>query len=195
MKRFFDIIWALIGLLIVFPFGIIIALFILVDSRGGIFYAQTRVGRNNTDFRLFKFRTMVTGADRKGQLTVGGKDSRITRVGYALRKTKLDELPQLLNILGGSMSFVGPRPEVRKYVEMYNAKQLEVLAVRPGLTDYASLEYINENEILGKAEDPEKTYIEEIMPRKLELNHRYIAEAGFGTDVKIMWRTFLKIVS
>lgn len=195
MKRAFDIFAATFGIILWLPFGIIISLLILLGGGGGVFYAQTRVGRNNQDFQLLKFRTMISGADKTGQLTVGAKDSRITKVGYFLRKFKLDEIPQFINILKGEMSFVGPRPEVRKYVEMYNEEQLKVLSVRPGLTDYASLEYINENEILGKAEDPEKTYIEEIMPAKLKLNMKYIDETGLGTDLKIIFRTIGKIFS
>lgn len=137
---------------------------------------------------------MRTDADKKGLLTVGGRDPRITRMGYYIRKYKIDELPQLLNVLRGDMSLVGPRPEVRKYVNLYNSLQMLVLSVQPGITDYASIEYSNENEILGKALDPEKTYIEEIMPAKLQLNLKYIAEKGLLTDVKIIFRTLLKIL-
>lgn len=195
MKRAFDIFAAIFGILLWLPFGIIISILIVLGGGGGVFYTQTRVGRNNQDFQLLKFRTMISGADKTGQLTVGARDSRITKIGYFLRKFKLDEIPQFINILKGEMSFVGPRPEVRKYVDMYNEDQLKVLNVRPGLTDYASLEYINENEILGKAEDPEKTYIEEIMPAKLKLNMKYIDETGLGTDIKIIFRTIGKIFS
>ncbi|MCD4773445.1 MAG: sugar transferase [Bacteroidales bacterium] len=193
MKRCFDIFFSFTGLLLLSPAFIIISFLIIIDSRGGIFYRQIRVGRNNIDFRLYKFRSMKRGSSKAGLLTVGGKDSRISRVGYFLRKYKLDELPQLLNILKGDMSFVGPRPEVRKYVDLYNENQKKVLDVKPGLTDYASLEYINENEILGKAENPEKFYIEEIMPAKLKLNLKYISEKGFITDLKIILKTFRKI--
>lgn len=167
----------------------------MLDSRGGIFYRQVRVGKNNKDFFLLKFRTMQSGADKKGLLTVGSKDSRVTRVGYYLRKYKLDELPQLFNVLFGGMSLVGPRPEVRKYVDLYNQEQQQVLSVKPGITDYASIEYSNENEILAKAENPEQTYITEIMPHKLLLNLKYIHEQGFITDVKIIFRTIGKIIS
>lgn len=137
---------------------------------------------------------MRTDADKKGLLTVGGRDPRITRMGYYIRKYKIDELPQLLNVLRGDMSLVGPRPEVRKYVNLYNAQQMLVLSVQPGITDYASIEYSNENEILGKATDPEKTYIEEIMPAKLQLNLKYIAEKSLATDIKIIFRTIRKII-
>jgi lipopolysaccharide/colanic/teichoic acid biosynthesis glycosyltransferase len=195
MKRLFDIIASFIGLLILFPFFLLISFLIVIDSRGGIFYRQVRVGRNNVDFRLFKFRTMATGSDKKGLLTVGGRDSRITRVGYYLRKYKLDELPQLLNVLIGDMSLVGPRPEVRRYVDMYNDEQRRVLLVKPGITDYASIEYSNENELLARSSDPEQTYIREVMPAKLLLNQKYIAEQGLLTDLRIIFKTLLKIVS
>jgi lipopolysaccharide/colanic/teichoic acid biosynthesis glycosyltransferase len=167
---------------------------IIFDSKGGIFYRQVRVGKNGTDFYLFKFRSMRTDADKKGLLTVGGRDPRITRMGYYIRKYKIDELPQLLNVLLGDMSLVGPRPEVRKYVNLYNAQQMLVLSVQPGITDYASIEYSNENEILGKALDPEKTYIEEIMPAKLQLNLKYIEEKSLVTDFRIIFKTILKII-
>lgn len=195
MKRLFDIILSIIGLIILAPFFIIIALLIVLDSRGGVFYRQVRVGLNGKDFYLFKFRSMRTDADKKGLLiTVGGRDSRITRMGYFIRKYKVDELPQLLNVLFGDMSLVGPRPEVRRYVDMYNEEQKKVLTVKPGITDYASIEYSNENELLGKAADPEKVYIEEIMPAKLRLNLRYIAEQGLATDLKIIFKTIAKII-
>jgi len=168
-------------------------LLVLFGSTGGIFYIQTRVGKNGKDFFLFKFRTMHTGSDKKGLLTVGARDSRITRTGFFLRKYKLDELPQLFNVLFGSMSLVGPRPEVRKYVEIYNDEQKKVLGVKPGITDYASIEYVNENEILAKSENPEETYIREIMPDKLQLNLKYIREKSFLTDLKIIFRTLTKI--
>lgn len=195
IKRCFDIFASFIGLLIFSPFFITIAVVILIDSRGGVFYKQVRVGKNNKDFKLFKFRSMGTGSDKKGLLSVGGRDSRITRSGYFIRKYKLDELPQLLNVLFGDMSLVGPRPEVRKYVDMYNAEQMKVLNVKPGITDYASIEYSNENELLAKSSEPEKTYIEEIMPAKLLLNQKYITEQGLLTDIKIILRTIGKIVS
>jgi len=154
-----------------------------------VFFKQIRVGKNGVHFGLFKFRTMRPDSESKGQITVGARDNRITRVGYFLRKYKLDELPQLLNILFGQMSVVGPRPEVPKYVELYTPDQLSVLKVRPGLTDYASLEYFSENELLAASSDPESTYRQEIMPAKLALNQRYIKEMGFFTDIKIILRT------
>lgn len=195
IKRCFDIFASFIGLLLLSPFFIIISIVIILDSRGGVFYKQVRVGKNNVDFKLFKFRSMSTGSDKKGLLTVGGRDSRITRSGYFIRKYKLDELPQLLNVLFGDMSLVGPRPEVRKYVDMYNAEQMKVLSVKPGITDYASIEYSNENELLAKSSEPEKTYIDEIMPAKLLLNQKYIAEQGLLTDLKIIFKTIAKIAS
>lgn len=194
LKRIFDIFFSFIGLVILLPFFIIIGLLIVIDSPGGMFYKQARVGKNNIDFYLFKFRSMRTGADKKGLLTVGGRDSRITRMGYFIRKYKIDELPQLLNVFFGDMSLVGPRPEVRKYVDLYNEKQKKVLSVKPGITDYASIEYSNENELLGKAENPEQTYIDEIMPAKLKLNLKYIDEQGISTDLKIIFKTIGKIV-
>ncbi|MBL7893942.1 MAG: sugar transferase [Bacteroidia bacterium] len=195
LKRLFDIICSLVGIIFLFPVFLIIVLAIVINSGFPIFYFQTRVGKNNRDFKLFKFRTMHTDADKKGLLTVGGRDPRVTPVGYYLRKFKLDELPQLFNVLFGSMSLVGPRPEVRKYVEMYNEEQKRVLEVKPGITDYASLEYINENELLAKSENPEQTYIQEIMPAKLKLNMRYKEETGLLTDLTIITRTVQKIVS
>ena len=180
--------------MILLPFFIIISLIIIIDSRGGIFYRQVRVGKGGRDFKLFKFRSMVSNADKKGLLTVGGRDSRITRTGYYLRKYKLDELPQLINVLIGDMSLVGPRPEVRKYVQLYNEEQMKVLSVRPGITDYASIEYSNENELLGSVDNPEEVYIRQVMPAKLALNLKYIREQGLITDMKIIFMTLAKIV-
>lgn len=194
LKRLFDIVFSALGILFLSPVLLLLMLAVVLDSSGGAFYRQVRVGRNSKDFRLWKFRTMRTNADKMGLLTVGGRDPRVTRVGYVLRKYKLDELPQLLNILSGDMSFVGPRPEVRKYVDMYTLEQQKVLSVRPGLTDYASLEYIDENTLLEQADDPERTYIDEIMPHKLELNQRYIQDKSLATDLKILIRTALKIL-
>lgn len=184
-----------IGLVILSPLFFLIAILVLIDSKGGIFYSQIRVGLNGKDFSLLKFRTMQKGADNKGLLTVGDKDSRITGIGYYLRKYKLDELPQLINVLKGDMSLVGPRPEVRKYVNMYSAEQLKVLSVKPGITDIASIAYINENKLLGEAENPEELYINEVMPAKLKLNLKYLEEKGFLTDVGIIFKTLLKIIN
>jgi lipopolysaccharide/colanic/teichoic acid biosynthesis glycosyltransferase len=194
MKRLLDILASLIGLLILSPFLFILILWVGLSSKGGVFYLQERIGKFGKPFRLFKFRTMHTGSDKKGLLTVGGRDPRITTAGYYLRKYKLDELPQLLNVFIGDMSLVGPRPEVKKYVDLYSLEQRLVLNVKPGITDYASLEYFEENDLLAKSSEPEKTYIEEIMPAKLKLNARYITEAGLITDVKIICKTLMRIV-
>lgn len=194
MKRIFDIFFSLIILAIFFPFGLIIAILIAVESKGGIFYRQERIGKNQVPFYLFKYRTMRKDADKSGKLTVGMRDPRITRTGYYLRKFKLDEFPQFLNVLIGEMSIVGPRPEVKEYVDLYTSEQLKVLSVKPGITDYASLEYFNENEILGKSENPQQTYIDEVMPEKLKLNQKYIQHPTLVHDLKIMWLTFLKII-
>lgn len=193
MKRIIDIFASAFMLILLFPFGLVIALLIACDSRGGVFYRQSRVGRYNRDFTLYKFRTMRTDADRLCLLTVGARDPRVTRVGYYLRKYKIDELPQLLNILSGDMSFVGPRPEVRKYVNLYNNEQKKVLSVRPGLTDYASIAYINENEILEKANDKEQTYINEIMPEKIKLNMKFIQNPSLYQYFKIIFLTIKSI--
>lgn len=193
MKRLFDIISSLVVLTLFIPFFILIAFWIALSSPGGVFYVQERVGKRKKHFRLYKFRTMRVNADKQGQLTIGTNDNRITAAGKFLRKFKLDEFPQLINVLRGDMSIVGPRPEVPEYVAMYNSEQLKVLDVLPGLTDYASIEYINENEILGKAENPEQAYISQVMPAKLELNLKYIREQGFATDMKIIFRTLGKI--
>jgi len=187
--RFFDILFSFIGLILLLPVLLFITLAIAIDSRGGVLYYQSRVGKNGKDFRLVKFRTMVTGAEKKGGLTVGTRDSRITNTGHFLRKFKLDELPQLFNVLMGSMSLVGPRPEIRKYVDRYTPEQRFVLSVKPGITDWASIEYISENEILGKSSDPEKSYLEEIMPAKIELNKRFIENRGLTQYFKILFLT------
>ncbi len=194
IKRLFDIVCSLTGIVLLLPVFVVIYLAIIINSGFPVFYFQNRVGMGNKDFRLFKFRTMYIDADKKGLLTVGGRDPRVTPVGYYLRKYKLDELPQLFNVLFGSMSLVGPRPEVRKYVDMYNQEQKRVLEVKPGITDYASLDYINENELLAASENPEETYIKEIMPSKLQLNLKYINEAGLMTDIGIISRTISKII-
>ena len=193
MKRIFDIVSCSLAVLVLFPFGLIIALCIVCGSKGGVFYRQTRVGKDGKDFKLLKFRTMRPHADQQGLLITVGNDQRITRIGNFLRKYKIDELPQLLNIIKGDMSVVGPRPEVRRYVDLYDERQRRVLTVRPGLTDYASLQYISESELLAKSEDPEKTYIEEIMPAKLELNLQYIENQSFKEDLKLIFQTIASI--
>ncbi len=165
----------------------------MIDSKGWAFYLQKRVGKSNKDFYLFKFRTMHKHADKKGLLTVGDKDSRITRFGFVLRKYKLDELPQLLNVFIGNMSLVGPRPEVRKYVDMYNQEQKKVLTVKPGITDVASIAYSNENEILSKYQNPEEGYINEVMPAKIKLNMQYVNNRSFAKDLGVIAKTIRKI--
>lgn len=193
MIRFFDIILSILGMALLSPIFIVVILAICFDSKGGPFYGQVRVGKNGSDFKLFKFRSMRTGSDKKGLITVGGRDPRITKVGYFIRKYKLDELPQLMNVFLGDMSVVGPRPEVRKYVDLYTDKQMKVLSVRPGISDYASIEYMDENVILGKAKDPDKVYIEEIMPEKIRYNMRYINNKSLKEYIKIIFLTIYKI--
>jgi len=194
MIRFFDIFFSVFGLLICLPLFLVISVCIALDSRGGVFYSQTRVGKDDKDFRLLKFRSMRHESDKKIGLTIGSRDSRITRVGYYLRRLKLDELPQLINVLKGEMSLVGPRPEIRKYVDLYSAGQRRVLSVKPGITDYASLEYINENEILGKSSHPEQDYIQTIMPAKIELNMKFLNAPSLSNYFRILGLTVKKIV-
>jgi lipopolysaccharide/colanic/teichoic acid biosynthesis glycosyltransferase len=194
MKRIFDLFVSITILLIFLPFGIIISLLIIFGSRGGIFYRQQRVGKDGVEFGLFKFRTMKPNSDKLGQLTVGMRDPRITKIGYFLRKTKMDEFPQFLNVIRGEMSIVGPRPEVREYVDLYTNDQRKILNIKPGITDYASLEYFDENRLLGEAENPRETYIHEIMPTKLLLNEKYLANPTVGHDIQIMWKTFRKMI-
>lgn len=193
-KRIFDLCFSLIGIILLIPFFILISIMIIINNGLPVFYLQKRVGKDGVDFSLIKFRTMKKNADKSGLLTVGGRDPRITSIGYYLRKYKIDELPQLFNVFAGSMSLVGPRPEVRKYVELYNEEQKLVLKVKPGITDLASLEYFDENELLGQSKDPEKTYINEIMPAKLQLNKKYILNIGLASDFKIIFRTLLRII-
>ena len=195
MIRFFDIIFSALGLVVLAPVFAAICLKIKLGSKGGCFYIQERIGKDGKPFGLYKFRTMRIGADSEGLLTVGEHDQRITRIGYFLRKTKMDELPQLLNVLKGEMSLVGPRPEVRKYVELYTKEQRKVLSVRPGITDYASIEYVKENELLSQAEDPERTYIEQVMPDKIKLNMRYLEHYNLIEYFKIIFLTFKSLVS
>lgn len=193
MKKAFDILFSFLGIIILSPVFLIIALVVKLDSKGNVFYMQTRVGKDNSDFKLFKFRTMGSDSDKSGLLTVGERDTRITKSGYYLRKYKLDELPQLINILKGDMSFVGPRPEVRKYAEMYNEEQKKVLSVLPGITDVASIKYRNENEILEKSGNPEEYYINNIMPDKINLNLEYLKQRSFLKDIGIILKTLKEI--
>lgn len=194
MKRLLDITASGLGLIFLSPLFLIVALWIKYDSPGPVFYRQSRVGRYGKDFRLFKFRSMRVGSDKKGLITVGGHDPRVTRSGYYIRKYKLDELPQLINVFIGDMSLVGPRPEVRKYVDLYTPEQLHVLDVRPGITDLASIRYRNENELLAKASDPEQYYREVVMQDKLRINLQYISDHSFFRDLKIIFMTFKVII-
>jgi len=194
MIRLCDIVFSAIGLLLLSPLFLIVYVLIRCESKGGGFYCQQRVGKDGRMFGLYKFRSMRTGSDKKGLITVGGHDSRITRMGYFIRKYKIDELPQLWNVLKGDMSLVGPRPEVKKYVDLYTEEQRRVLSVRPGITDYASIEYVDENEILGNAEDPDRVYVEEIMPAKVKLNMRYIENRNLNEYFKIIGLTFINIL-
>ncbi|MBO7455657.1 MAG: sugar transferase [Paludibacteraceae bacterium] len=194
MIRFCDIVFSFIGLLLLLPVFIIVSLWIVIDNPGPVFYRQSRVGKDNRDFLLLKFRSMRVGADKMSLITVGDHDPRVTRAGFYIRKYKLDELPQLCNVLVGDMSLVGPRPEVRRYVDVYTPEQRRVLSVRPGITDYASIEYIDENTILAQAADPDKTYIEQIIPAKIALNMRYIEHQTLGEYFKIIFLTFANII-
>lgn len=193
MTRLLDIIFSLLGVIILSPFFILLSLWVKLDSKGPVFYRQKRIGRGGEEFFLLKFRSMHVDADKKGLLTVGGRDPRITRSGYILRKFKLDELPQLFNVLAGDMSVVGPRPEVKKYVDLYNDEQRKVLSVRPGITDMASIEFSNENEILEQQADPEQYYIDHIMPEKIRLNQQYIQSPTVGNYFRIILLTAKKI--
>lgn len=195
MKRLFDIVSSGLGLLLLSPLFLVLAIWIKCDSPGPVFYKQVRVGRNNKDFKLFKFRSMQVGADKKGLITVGGHDSRVTRSGYFIRKYKLDEFPQLINVFIGDMSIVGPRPEVRKYVDLYTPEQMHVLDVRPGITSLASIRYRNENELLEKVDDPDQYYKDVIMQDKLKIDLEYVQKASFWFDIKLIFRTFWEIVS
>ena len=194
MIRFLDIIFSFIGIALLSPLFLFVALVVKLNSAGPIFYRQMRVGKNSSDFSLFKFRTMRVNADQLGLLTVGGRDVRITSVGYFLRKYKLDELPQLWNVLIGDMSLVGPRPEVRKYVNYYSGEQLKVLSIRPGISDWASILYKNENEILEKSTNPEQDYIHKILPDKIRYNMIYIEKNTVQEYLKIIFVTIYRII-
>lgn len=194
MKRLFDVVASGIGLLILLPLFVVVAIWIKIDSKGPVFYRQVRVGRKNRDFRLYKFRSMHPNSDKQGLITVGGRDPRVTRSGYFIRKYKLDELPQLINVFVGDMSLVGPRPEVRKYVDMYTPEQMRVLDARPGITDLASIRYRNENELLAQASDPERYYVDVIMPDKLRINLEYVTNHTFIGDLLIIFKTVVAII-
>lgn len=194
MIRFFDIIFSIIGLVILSPIFIVLYLLIRIESKGGGFYSQERIGKNGKPFKLYKFRSMRIGSDKKGLITIGEKDNRITKTGFILRKYKLDELPQLWNVFIGDMSLVGPRPEVKKYTDLYTEEQKQVLQVRPGITDWASIKYVDENKILGESKDPDDAYVNLIMPNKIKLNMVYIQHQTLGEYFKIIFTTFKEIV-
>ena len=193
MKRLFDLLFSMVVLILFFPFGIIISLCIIIDSRGGVFYKQERVGLNGAVFTILKFRSMYVKADSNGSLTVA-KDPRITRVGWLIRKLKLDEFPQFLNVIAGQMSVVGPRPEVKEFVDLYTDEQREILRVKPGITDEASLAYFDENNMLSDSSKPKLTYIQEIMTRKIEINLKYLSEKSWYSDAVVILKTMLRIL-
>ena len=195
MKRLFDIVASGCGLLVLSPVLLIVAIWIKMDSRGPVFYRQVRVGYKNKDFRIFNFRSMRIGSDKGSLVTIGGRDPRITRSGYFIRKYKLDELPQLINVFVGDMSLVGPRPEVRHYVDYWTPEQMHVLDVRPGITDPASIKFRNENELMGQAENPEDYYINVIMQEKIKLYLEYVENASFMYDLMLIFKTFKVIIS
>ena len=195
MKRLFDIIASGLGLLVLSPLFLVLAIWIKLDSKGPVFYRQVRVGKDNKDFRIFKFRSMRVGSDKGSLVTIGGRDPRITRSGYIIRKLKLDELPQLINVFVGDMSLVGPRPEVRHYVNYWTPEQMRVLDVRPGITDPASIKFRNENELMEQAEDPEDYYINVIMQEKLKLYLDYVDHHTFWGDIALIFKTFWVIVT
>lgn len=194
MIRFFDLIFSIMGLVILSPLFIVLYLLIRIESKEGGFYSQERIGKNGKPFKLYKFRSMRIGSDKKGLITIGEKDNRITKTGFILRKYKLDELPQLWNVFIGDMSLVGPRPEVKKYTDLYTEEQKQVLHVRPGITDWASIKYVDENKILGESKTPDEAYVNLIMPNKIKLNMVYIQNQTLGEYFKIIFTTFKEIV-
>ena len=195
MKRLFDIVASGIGLVLLSPLFLVLAIWTMMDSKGPVFYRQVRVGKNNKNFRILKFRSMHVGADKGSLVTIGGRDSRITRSGYYIRKYKFDEIPQLINVFIGDMSLVGPRPEVRYYVNYWTSEQMHVLDVRPGITDPASIKFRNENELMEKAEAPEDYYINVIMQEKIKLYLEYVENASFWYDIKLIFMTFKVIIT
>jgi lipopolysaccharide/colanic/teichoic acid biosynthesis glycosyltransferase len=193
MKRLFDILFSGFVLICFLPIGGILALLIVLGSKGGVFFKQERIGQNGIPFHLLKFRSMVTDSESKGKITVGTRDPRITKVGYYIRRYKLDEFPQFINVLRGEMSIVGPRPEVKEYVDLYTDEQRKILSVKPGITDYASLAYFHENELLAKSDNPQETYINEVMPEKIKLNEKYLSNPTLSEDFIIIRKTVLKM--
>ncbi len=193
-KRLFDIVFSVIVLVLFLPIGIVISIWVVIESRGGIFFIQERIGRNGAPFSMLKFRSMRKNAEASGKLTIGMNDQRITQSGKFIRKFKLDEFPQFINVLKGDMSVVGPRPEVKEFVDLYTADQYTILDVKPGITDFASLEYFEENKLLGLSDNPKETYVSVIMPAKIALNKKYLNNPNLTTDLKIIWRTFTKML-
>ena len=194
IKRAFDVCLSLVGLIILAPIILLIAVFIKLDSKGPVFFIQPRVGLNNIDFNIFKFRTMFVASDKKGLLTIGNSDARVTRMGYYLRRYKLDEIPQLWNVIKGDMSFVGPRPELRKYVNYYSKNDMVLFTVKPGITGLASIKFRNEVELLKASNDPESYFINDIIPEKNELNKVYISKRNFWFDFKLIMITIYKVL-
>lgn len=194
IKRVFDIVISALGLIVLALPMVLISLLIKRDSEGPVFFRQIRVGKNQVPFEILKFRTMVVDAPKLGREITVGEDPRITKTGRILRKTKLDELPQLINVLKGDMSFVGPRPEVPRYVELYDDRQRQILSIRPGITDLASIEYRDEATVLAAAENPDQVYIEEIMPHKLDLNLKYMKNMGIFYDIKLILKTIYVVI-
>lgn len=194
-KRFFDVILSILGLVILFPPHLVISILIKLDSQGPVLFVQDRVGLHNSDFKIYKYRTMFSDSDKLSNLTIGEGDSRVTKIGYYLRKYKIDEFPQLINVLIGNMSLVGPRPEIRKYVNYYSKEDMEILNIKPGITCNASLKYVNETEILEQSKNPEKFYIEEILPDKIKINKVYMNNSNIFVDFKILFKTFYQLLS
>ena len=193
IKRLLDFSLSFIGLIFLIPVFLIIAFLVKKEDGGSVFFRQTRVGQNGKLFKIYKFRTMVEDAEKLGALVTREKDPRITKIGKLLRKYKLDELPQLINVLKGEMSLVGPRPEVPKYVKLYKEKYEKILKVKPGITDFAAVEFIDEEKILNDAENPEEVYLKEILPIKIKYYEKYIREVGFLTDIKLIFKTIFRI--
>lgn len=194
-KRIFDVVISIVVLILLLPLFLLVAVAIKMDTAGPVFYVQKRAGKDRREFGMFKFRTMATGSDLKGLLTIGIDDKRITRSGQFLRRYKLDELPQLINVVAGNMSLVGPRPEVMRYVNFYTPQQLQVLNVKPGITDPVSIRFFDENQIIAKYADPEEGYVKEVMPEKLRMNLEYLKNRSFFSDLKIIWKTIARIFS
>ena len=188
-KRAFDLFWSALGLAVLSPVLALVALAVKLEDGGPVFFRQLRIGRGGRPFRIWKFRTMVVDADRQGRAITVGRDPRITRVGHWLRDSKLDEIPQLLNVFSGEMSLVGPRPEVPRYVELYTEAQRAILALRPGITDLASIKYRNESDLLGAAENPDETYVQILLPDKIRINLAYASEAGLWSDFLVILAT------